>query len=133
MAAPYSNHGYRQSNGSTTHRSSTQIRPQSVQVGTEAPIGPATHVQAIHAFDPAAVPSTSAAAASNMYLCFKAGEIIKVWSRDEKGWWDGEVTRGEEDAGKGPRRGWFPSNYVRPIEVEVSPSDSTFERRDEVG
>lgn len=55
-----------------------------------------------------------------MYLCFKAGEIIKVWSRDEKGWWDGEVTRGPEDMDRGPRRGWFPSNYVRPVEVEVS-------------
>jgi hypothetical protein len=101
------------------YQPSSQPRPP-VQAGHDGSVGPATHVQAIHAFDPAALPSTSAAAASNMYLCFKAGEIIKVWSRDEKGWWDGEVTRGEEDAGKGPRRGWFPSNYVRPVQVDVS-------------
>ncbi|KAI9635192.1 uncharacterized protein MKK02DRAFT_43873 [Dioszegia hungarica] len=106
------------------YQPSSQPRPQSVQAGHDVSVGPATHVQAIHAFDPAALPSTSAAAASNMYLCFKAGEIIKVWSRDEKGWWDGEVTRGEEDAGKGPRRGWFPSNYVRPVQVDANTGPS---------
>jgi hypothetical protein len=84
---------------------------------------PEIYVQAIHAFDPANLASTSAAAASNMYLCFKAGEVIRVWSTDEKGWWDGEVTRDLGDKGeKGPRRGWFPSNYVKPYEPKVSAS-----------
>lgn len=59
---------------------------------------------------------------NNMYLKFKAGEVIRVWSKDEKGWWDGEITAaGAEDEGRGgPRRGWFPSNYVKEIEPEVS-------------
>lgn len=88
-----------------------------------------THVQAIHDFNPESLPSTSAAAANgqnaNMYLSFKAGEIIRVHVRDQTGWWDGEIAvSGEtgsqmsikdvESAGtRGPRRGWFPSNYVR--------------------
>ena len=79
-----------------------------------------TYVQAVHSFDPSALPSTSAAArtASNMYLRFKAGEVIRVWSKDEKGWWDGEITGSSEKGGI--RRGWFPSNYVKEIkEVRI--------------
>jgi hypothetical protein len=59
-----------------------------------------------------------------MYLRFRAGEVIRVWSKDEKGWWDGEITTGvggqaatEDDKRAGPRRGWFPSNYVKDIDV----------------
>lgn len=53
-----------------------------------------------------------------MYLRFKTGEVIRVWSKDEKGWWDGEITgTTEEDKRAGPRRGWFPSNYVKDIDV----------------
>ena len=57
-----------------------------------------------------------------MYLTFKAGEIIHVHVRDGTGWWDGEIRMAvEKGADKeketevrgGPRRGWFPSNYVR--------------------
>jgi hypothetical protein len=47
-----------------------------------------------------------------MYLCFRAGDVIRVYSRDERGWWDGEVANATEER-EGPRRGWFPSNYVR--------------------
>lgn len=77
---------------------------------------PATHVQAIHDFDPTRVAS---AAASNpmMYLRFKAGDIIRVHTRDERGWWDGEVSTAD-DLRIGPRRGWFPSNYVREMGLE---------------
>lgn len=83
------------------------------------PYVPATHVQAIHDFDPLSVPS--AAADPSMYLCFKAGEIIRVYTRDERGWWDGEVTASADGGSapssprKGPRRGWFPSNYVKEL------------------
>ncbi|WWD17765.1 hypothetical protein CI109_102206 [Kwoniella shandongensis] len=78
---------------------------------------PPTHVQAIHDFDPSLLASTSSTP-SNLYLTFKAGEIIRVHVRDATGWWDGEISAaswaGEDDATvKGVRRGWFPSNYVR--------------------
>lgn len=80
-----------------------------------------THVQAIHDFDPALLASTGNAN-PNMYLSFKAGEIVRVHVRDQTGWWDGEIAAAglanredtQEGSGKrGPRRGWFPSNYVR--------------------
>jgi hypothetical protein len=76
------------------------------------------YVQAVHSFDPSTLPSTSAAAKTgNMYLRFKSGEVIRVWSKDEKGWWDGEITGPNEKGGV--RRGWFPSNYVKEMK-EVS-------------
>lgn len=62
-----------------------------------------------------------------MYLDFKAGEIIRVHTRDASGWWDGEIgtvnVSQEVVVGRdGPRRGWFPSNYVREMGWEgVSP------------
>ncbi|KAF4617170.1 hypothetical protein D9613_005882 [Agrocybe pediades] len=40
---------------------------------------------------------------TNMYLSFRAGQVIHVLNRDPGGWWDGELDN---------RRGWFPSNYV---------------------
>jgi hypothetical protein len=63
--------------------------------------------------------STSAAANPNMYLSFKNGEVIRVHARDATGWWDGEIATSANGDGPGsegragPRRGWFPSNYVR--------------------
>lgn len=41
-----------------------------------------------------------------VYLSFRGGEYIRVIHRDPSGWWDGEVDS---------RRGWFPSNYVKPL------------------
>ncbi|ORY33701.1 ras guanine nucleotide exchange factor domain-containing protein [Naematelia encephala] len=80
------------------------------------PVSPSrmpTHVQAIHEFDPSLLASTSASS-QNMYLSFKSGEIIRVHVRDASGWWDGEISvTVEERVVNGPRRGWFPSNYVR--------------------
>lgn len=52
----------------------------------------------------------------NMYLSFRAGEVIRVHGRDPSGWWDGEVTSQDDD--RRIRRGWFPSNYVREVEWE---------------
>ncbi|KAK8866035.1 hypothetical protein IAR55_001186 [Kwoniella newhampshirensis] len=72
---------------------------------------PPTHVQAIHDFDPSLLASTSSTP-SNLYLTFKAGEIIRVHVRDATGWWDGEIS-GRTGEDQGVRRGWFPSNYVR--------------------
>jgi len=88
-----------------------------------------THAQAIHDFDPSLLASTSTASSSpNMYLNFKAGEIIRVHVRDGTGWWDGEISSVvEAEKRDGPRRGWFPSNYVREmgwdgVSLSVSPS-----------
>lgn len=36
-------------------------------------------------------------------LSFASGQVIRVFNRDESGWWDGELDG---------QRGWFPSNYV---------------------
>jgi son of sevenless-like protein len=40
---------------------------------------------------------------SGTCLSFKAGQVIRVFNRDNSGWWDGELDG---------VRGWFPSNYV---------------------
>ena len=77
---------------------------------------PPTHVQAIHDFHPNSLPSTASAHAG-MYLSFKAGEVIRVHVRDSTGWWDGEIAAGGVEGRSGPRRGWFPSNYVREMGV----------------
>lgn len=53
------------------------------------------YVLAMHDFEPQQANVTC--------LTFKAGQIIRVFNRDNSGWWDGEVDS---------RRGWFPSNYV---------------------
>ena len=36
-------------------------------------------------------------------LSFSAGQVIKLVSKHESGWWDGELDG---------QRGWFPSNFV---------------------
>ncbi|GMK54214.1 hypothetical protein CspeluHIS016_0108000 [Cutaneotrichosporon spelunceum] len=42
-----------------------------------------------------------------VYLSFQGGQYIRVITRDPSGWWDGECDS---------RRGWFPSNYVKPFD-----------------
>lgn len=76
-----------------------------------------SHAQAIHDFDPSLIASTSSSS-SNLYLSFKAGEIIRVHVRDPTGWWDGEITSRvtADNDGRTLRRGWFPSNYIREID-----------------
>ncbi|KIR78781.1 guanyl nucleotide exchange factor Sql2 [Cryptococcus gattii EJB2] len=76
-----------------------------------------SHAQAIHDFDPSLIASTSSSS-SNLYLSFKAGEIIRVHVRDPTGWWDGEITSrvAADNDGRTLRRGWFPSNYIREID-----------------
>lgn len=67
-------------------------------------------VVAIHDF-------TSLSSGSNICLSFSAGQVIRVLNRDGSGWWDGETVSEDEDASvTAPCRGWFPSNYVVPID-----------------
>jgi hypothetical protein len=40
-------------------------------------------------------------------LSFQAGTLIRVITRLESGWWDGCI---------GGERGWFPSNFVQPVD-----------------
>jgi hypothetical protein len=69
----------------------------------------ADYVLAMHDYD--ADPS------SGTCLSFKAGQVIRVFNRDNSGWWDGELDG---------QRGWFPSNYVSEdvssVSQEISPS-----------
>ncbi len=43
-------------------------------------------------------------------LSLRAGEIVCVQRKHEKGWWEGSVQ------GDSSRKGWFPSKIVQPIE-----------------
>lgn len=82
----------------------------------EAP--PDDFVIALH--DYTAPPSSR----THIYLSFQVGCRIRVWNRDESGWWDGEVVTdpdgnevdsgayGEQFGRTGDGRGWFPSNFV---------------------
>ena len=105
----------------THHQTDSTISSSHITAGAPpTPVSPhprPAHVQAIHDFDPSLLASTSSATSNpNMYLSFTAGEIIRVHVRDATGWWDGEISAArydEEREKKGPRRGWFPSNYVR--------------------
>ncbi|KAH9812445.1 ras guanine nucleotide exchange factor domain-containing protein [Melampsora americana] len=69
-------------------------------------------VVAIHDF-------TAVSSGSNICLSFSAGQVIRVLNRDGSGWWDGEtvaVSEDEEGTVTAPCRGWFPSNYVTPLD-----------------
>lgn len=81
---------------------SNQAGPSNLNLSpSHMPSSPATstvssieeHVIALHDFS------------SNNATClsFQQGQIIKVYTRDDSGWWDGEIDG---------NRGWFPSNYV---------------------
>lgn len=114
----YGQHHHSTSSSSTFHSTSATnsgVPPSPISPGRDEP---PTHVQAIHDFSPASLTSASAAANPGMYLSFKNGEVIRVHARDPTGWWDGEIaTKINDDVASenrtGPRRGWFPSNYVR--------------------
>lgn len=86
------------------------------------------HVQAIHDFHYSLLAST-ATSNPGTYLSFQAGDVIRVHTRDPSGWWDGEISGSAsewsmdaetERTEMGPRRGWFPSNYVREMGWDVS-------------
>lgn len=47
-------------------------------------------------------------------LSFRAGEVIEVITMLESGWWDGML---------GETRGWFPSNFVEEVELEMEEED----------
>lgn len=62
------------------------------------------YVRALHDF----VPIGGTAQASSC-LTFRSGAVLRVYNRDESGWWDGELDG---------KRGWFPSNYCEAVTVE---------------
>lgn len=49
-------------------------------------------------------------------LSFRAGEIIKVLTQLESGWWDGLLSP--------TTRGWFPSNYVERIDEHEAQAEA---------
>ena len=114
--------------GSIPSTSSTPIAAAFTAHRAPPPISPdhhdaLIHVQAIHDFAPSLLASTAATANPGMYLSFKSGEVIRVHVRNVSGWWDGEIAASEVGASterEGPRRGWFPSNYVREISHDGS-------------
>lgn len=58
------------------------------------------YVRALHDFHSSSTTGTAT-------LSFSAGQVIRVFSKDPSGWWDGELDG---------LRGWFPSNYVELLE-----------------
>lgn len=61
---------------------------------------------------------TAASSGFNICLSFSAGQVIRVLNRDGSGWWDGETVSEDEDPSvTAACRGWFPSNYVTPLDV----------------
>ncbi|CCG84890.1 protein of unknown function [Taphrina deformans PYCC 5710] len=55
-------------------------------------------------------------------LGFNAGDLIRVLTKLESGWWDG-LLRGE--------RGWFPSNYVEEVEIVSSDDEDEEDNNDD--
>jgi hypothetical protein len=62
---------------------------------------------ALHSF----VPITN----SKTCLSFNQGQIIKTINKDISGWWDGSILNSDDNS---ITRGWFPSNYVIPCDVQ---------------
>ncbi|WVN89053.1 uncharacterized protein L203_104269 [Cryptococcus depauperatus CBS 7841] len=77
-----------------------------------------SYAQAIHHFDPSVLALNSASSA-NLYLDFKAGQLIRVHVKDATGWWDGEVVHSPSDDERATRRGWFPSNYIQEVDSDA--------------
>ncbi|CAE7095336.1 unnamed protein product [Rhizoctonia solani] len=75
---------------------------------TMAGRGESEYVIALHDFVPVNGNTTC--------LAFRAGQLIQVLNRDSTGWWDGELDG---------RRGWFPSNYVKPTKRKPRESVSS--------
>ncbi|SCZ94149.1 BZ3501_MvSof-1269-A2-R1_Chr1-3g01217 [Microbotryum saponariae] len=74
------------------------------RAGSPSTVASSSHAEycrALHDFSPQQ-PSTC--------LAFSKGEVIRIFGKDQSGWWDGEL-RGT--------RGWFPSNYVQ---VQIAPN-----------
>lgn len=51
---------------------------------------------------------------NNDELCFEQGDIITLTRTPEGGWYEGTLN---------DMTGWFPSNYVEPIDLSSSPTD----------
>lgn len=71
----------------------TVVEEDHADEGSETESGPEEFVVALHDFT----------SSNETCLSFESGQVIKVFNRDESGWWDGELNG---------QRGWFPSNYV---------------------
>lgn len=56
-------------------------------------------------------------------LSFVSGQVIRVFNRDESGWWDGELDG---------QRGWFPSNYVDESGLTTDSNAFGFSDRDDI-
>ncbi|EUC63387.1 Ras guanine-nucleotide exchange-like protein [Rhizoctonia solani AG-3 Rhs1AP] len=86
--------------------------PRSTATGllraTMAGRGESEYVIALHDFEPVNGNTTC--------LAFRAGQLVHVLNRDSTGWWDGELEG---------RRGWFPSNYVKPTKRKPRESVSS--------
>lgn len=77
-------------------------------------------VQPVSAADPVFVRAIySYTGTDTSSLSFHQGEVIEVLSTLESGWWDGVVL----DSGT---RGWFPSNYTKPIGEEEAMRATAF-------
>ncbi|GAA95817.1 hypothetical protein E5Q_02474 [Mixia osmundae IAM 14324] len=77
-------------------------------------------VEALHAYTPSdamlARPqdtSDGEPSAQKACLAFNPGDLIRVIHKDPSGWWDGCIKQERALV-----RGWFPSNYVREIQIE---------------
>lgn len=68
---------------------------------------------------------SASSSGSNTCLSFHIGQVIRVLNRDGSGWWDGETVASDADPSlTSPSRGWFPSNYVTPLESSMTVTDS---------
>lgn len=54
---------------------------------------------------------------SNDSLSFHKGDVLRVLLKLDSGWWDGLNPQGQ--------RGWFPSNYVTPLDPNPAPTTTT--------
>ncbi|GAA5863604.1 hypothetical protein JCM3774_006545 [Rhodotorula dairenensis] len=83
-------------------------------------------VRALHSFSPASLPRLADADAdadrsdaSATCLAFERGQLLRCFTRDPSGWWDGHlvaVDDGRVEVNGAQKRGWFPSNYVEILE-----------------
>lgn len=84
--------------------SSSSLSPQPQTERSSQSKGPADeHVEALYDFE----------AALDGEMAIRKGDIIRVTSKDDEGWWQGECADG--------RSGLFPANYVKACTEEASP------------
>jgi len=88
----------------TTSTSTTSSTTSTTRPRASSNVGPALLVRALYDYN----------TSDTTNLSFKTGDLIRVLTQLQSGWWDGCIDN---------ERGWFPCNFVTPVDIESLEDD----------